>query len=146
VSYRHLIKGFRTKLGRRPGRPAGGRRDLEYRDFHRVFTGYCDTEFFGLPVCFFAYRLLTGFVHNDLKFTGYSPGLFASRVILPVTYWFVCNCQRTYRIFTGLLHCQPSVRNPVFSSVSREQVYPCHISLNHLFCLQVNFLIFFAFR
>jgi hypothetical protein len=31
------------------------------RAFHRVFTGYWDTEFFGLPVCFFAYRLMTWF-------------------------------------------------------------------------------------
>jgi hypothetical protein len=51
------------------------------RGFYRVRW---DTEFFGLLVntsLFFAYRLLTIFVHDDFKFTGYLPGLFVSGVI-----------------------------------------------------------------
>jgi hypothetical protein len=53
---------------------------VEGRLCHRVFTGYWETRFFGPPDCFFAYRLPTGFVHDDFKLTGYLPGLFVRDV------------------------------------------------------------------
>jgi hypothetical protein len=62
------------------------------RAFHRVFTGYWDTELFGLPVCFFAYRLLTWFVGVSTRNTGYLLGLFFARHKIPGTL-LVCGYQ-----------------------------------------------------
>jgi hypothetical protein len=61
----------------------------------RTSVSVWDTEFFGLPVCFFAYRLLTWFV-----------GVSTSGI--PVTYWVCSSHVIKYLVLTWFAGIKPS--------------------------------------